>query len=292
MISLSIRNPDDGISSYDSINIYSASSQNGTYTKIKNIAIDLSGATEFSSGFTSYTDNSGTTSTWYEFSYYNTAGAVETNLSIAIQGGTGYLDSRIRDELQDNDSTAPNYPFWTNTQVANARQDAVNALYPHYFKDWVDKSLTTSINSWEYTLPPGLFNVSKIEIWDQTATPYDLIDTIVDFDIIENKIRLQLQTQVALASGYTMYIFADKRITDAADCPSYMDEMLISKACAILLRQLLWDREKYQRYTTIIRPEGGNMPSIMTMIKYYEAVFANRRNEVKKGMPARSMTLD
>ncbi|MHB8544792.1 MAG: hypothetical protein ACYC9S_12460 [Leptospirales bacterium] len=291
MITLSVRNPDDGTASYNDIKVYSSSTQTGTYTLLATVAIDLTQATEFSTGYTVYTDTAGTTSTWYEFSYYNSTSTAESPLSTAIQGGTAYLDTRIRQELQDYDTTAPNYPFWTNDEIAAARQDAVNFLYPFYFKDWVDTSLVTVQNSWTYALPAGLFDVEKIQIWDQTQTPYTLIDTFDDFDITASSIRLHLSSDVNIASGYTMYIFAKKRIQDSADVPGYLDEMLISKACAVLIRKLIWDRSKYQRYTTIIRPEGGNIPSLMQMLKYYEAVVAARKQETKKGIPARDMKL-
>lgn len=291
MITLNVRNPDDATASYDKIRIYSSSSQTGTFTLLATVTIDLTGRTEFSTGFTSYTDSSGTTSTWYEFSYYNSSTLVESTLSIAIQGGTAYLDTRIRMELQDNDSTAPNYPFWTNDTIAAARQDAVNSLYPHFFKEWVDKTLTTTQGNWEYTLPATLFDVSKVEIWDQSASPYTLITVIDDFDVVNGVIRLHLTSDVNLDSGYQMYIYCNKRITDSADVPEYMDELLMNKAVAVLLKQLLWDRLKYARYTTLIRPEGGNAPSIMQMIKYYDQAWMARRDEIKKGMPARDMML-
>lgn len=291
MITLNVRNPDDGTSTYNQIRIYRSTTQTGTFTLQSTVNIDLSGATEFSTGFTSYTDPTGDTTYWYEFSYYSSSTLSESTLSTAIQGGTAYLDSRIRLELSDSDSTAPNYPFWSNSEVAAARQDAVDALYPAYFKDWVDTSLTTVQGSWTYTLPPTLFNVSYIEVWDQTQSPYALITTIEDFDIVGGKIRLQNTSDVNLNSGYTMYIYCSKRITDSADVPSYMDDALIRKAISVLLRKLLWDRAKYQRYTTIIRPEGSNMPSIQSQIKDYEAFFANRLNQVKKGMPSRGMDL-
>lgn len=291
MITLNVRNPDDGTSSYNQIKIYRSATQTGTFTVIETANIDLSGATEFSTGFTSYTDSTGDTTYWYKFSYYQSASSSESTLSTAIQGGTAAIDSRIRLELSDSDTTAPNYPFWTNDEVAAARQDAVNALYPEYFKDWVDTSLTTSQNSWSYTLPATLFNVEYIDVWDQTATPYNKITTITDFDVIGGKIYLNSTSDVNLDSGYTMYIHCSKRITESADVPSHMDEALMRKACAVLLRKLLWDRAKYQRYTTIIRPEGSNMPSIQQQIKDYEAFFNQRLNQVKKGMPARSMDL-
>lgn len=291
MITLSVRNPDDSTSSYDKIKIYSSTTQTGTYSLVSTVAIDLSQATEFSSGFTQYTDSSGTTSTWYEFSYYNSSTLVETTLSTAIQGGTAYLDSRIRIELQDNDTTAPNYPIFSNDEIAAARQDAVNMLYPEYGKEWVDKTVTTVQNQWTYTIPPTLYNINKIEIWDETATPFNKIAEIQAYDVVGNTLRLQNPTDVAINSGYKMYLYATKRITDSADVPSYMDEMLMAKACEVLVRHLVWDRSKYQRYTTIIRPEGGNIPSLMQMIKYYNSLYMTRRNEIKKGMPAREMTL-
>jgi len=71
---------------YDQIKVYRASSEGGVYAEITGVGTRLTIEEELT--VYSYTDDTGTTSHWYETSYFNSTTSDETAKSTARQGGT------------------------------------------------------------------------------------------------------------------------------------------------------------------------------------------------------------
>lgn len=107
MITLTIRNPSDGTTTFDQIKIYRSNTEEGSYSLIG--TVDISSGTS-----TDYTDTTGSASYWYKVTYYNSVTTDESDYSDPQQGGVSdwyifvetdldYLIGLFRIHLGDTD---------------------------------------------------------------------------------------------------------------------------------------------------------------------------------------------
>lgn len=270
---LYIRNPEDGITTYDQIKVYRSDSKNGTYLVINTINIDSSTIDENNSGYTKVTDNTGTSDHWYKVSYYNSVSLVESDLSTEFQGGTTELDTKIRVRMKD---TNVNKYFFTQDELTQARDNAIKSLFPHTWIDTVYEVAITESNKKTITLPQYVSRMDKIKVYDSSG---DLIaNNFLGFYKVGNKLYANDEFPV----GDTFRFIITKAYKIPAECPEEFDPYLIDVAQIELLKILEMDRARYYKYTTSIRPEAGNIPSLNRMIERLEGSTRVKLNSMRR----------
>lgn len=266
MLQLYLRNPNDGITSYDQIKVYRSAAKTGTYTILATVDIDQTTIADNSPGYTLYNDAGGSDSYWYKASYYNSSSLVETDMSDAFQGETTELDTKIRRRVKDSNA---NKYFFSNDEIAQARDIAIKSLYP---ATWIDTTYDVTItdsNKTLITLPSYVARVDGIRVYDSGSNP---VGNYISFYKVGNK----LYPLSEFPTGYTFRIIITKAYKVPAEVPEELDNYLLDVAEIELLKILEMDRSRYYKYTTSIRPEGGNMPSLGRIIDRLE-VNANRK---------------
>ncbi|MCL4482637.1 MAG: hypothetical protein M1445_08500 [Bacteroidetes bacterium] len=282
MIILQIRNPDDEVTSYNQIRIYRSSSQTGVFTLLTTVAIDITTRTDQTQGYTQYTDSAGDTNSWYKVSYYNSSSAAETDKSDAFQGGTSDLDAKIRRRMKD---TNVNKYFFSNEEIADARDMAIQSLWPATWIDTTYEVTITDSNKKTITVPYSVFRVDKIKVYDTNGNLSS--ENYNAYYKVGNKIY-------AIGDFPTNYVFRfiiSKPYTLAAECPFTFENYLVMAAELELLRVMETDRSRYYRYTSSIKPEGGNLPSLSRIIDKLEISMARRRNELRRFREANDINL-
>jgi hypothetical protein len=73
---------------YNQVKIYSATSEDGTYSLLTTVDLTLD------QDFTVYDDSTGTSSTWYKIKYYNATTDALSSYSVAVRG-TGYTEDSL-----------------------------------------------------------------------------------------------------------------------------------------------------------------------------------------------------
>jgi len=148
MITLTIRNPSDGTTTFDRIRIYRAASETGSYNLIA--TIDISDGTS-----TSYTDIDGSSSHWYKVTYYNSVTTKESGFSDPQQGGVSdwyifiqtdldFLIGLLRIHLGD---TAVDSLRYTTSILRTALVAGLKALGPRWkYRYDINSSYTVSRN--------------------------------------------------------------------------------------------------------------------------------------------------
>jgi len=102
--------------------------------------------------------------------------------------------------------------------------------------------------------------------------------TVTDYEVASR----QFIFPFAPASGYTIRLFCDKMFLKAAEVPEIFDSYLLEYMMWQAWKVLEADRSKYYRYTSVAKPEGGNLPSIRATIERLELSLARRLNALRR----------
>jgi hypothetical protein len=271
---LDIRNPDDLTTTYDQIHIQSGAASDGSdMSTLATIDIDTTTATDLSMGFTSYADTAGVAgTTYYRFRYKNSGSGVYSSYSDIFLGGATVMHTRFRRKMRDTNSA--NY-YFTNDDITDMLQNAVNNLFPHTYNEVIDESLTTLTDTEKYSFPIGVFRVNDIEFVNTDGTVYS--------NPKGWKVRArQIIFSNTPPTGYIMRLYADKRFLKFAEVPEQFDGLILDMMRQQAFETFEADRTKYYRYQSVANPEGGNLPSIKGVIERLELTIPRRLNSLRR----------
>ena len=268
-----INNPNDGSSTYDQIAI-----EKGTLADGSNMAllatpnIDTSTATDLSTGYTSYLDGAGLPADYYRFRYKNSGSSAYSAYSDIFQAGTTIMHTRFRNRMRDRNSASY---FFTNNDITDILANSIRKLFPHTYNEVIDESITTNSAVRKYSFPNGVHRVNDIEFLDANG----------DVAIFPRNWKLRAK-QIIFDSpppdGYTMRLYADKMFRKLAEVPDFLDDLILDLMQLEALQTFEMDRSKYYKYTTVVNPEGGNLPSITRAIERLTLTTSQRLNSLRR----------
>jgi len=271
---IDIRNPKDLVTTYDQIEIQRGLAANGSDMAdiVTNLAIDTSKATDLSTGFTSYLDNTGTADHYYRFRYKISLSSAYSSYSDIFQAGTTIMHTRFRRKMRD---TNPANYFFTNDDISMYLQLAIYKLYPHTYNEVIDESLSPLVNTWKYSFPTGVQRVNNIEFLDTAGN--------VVFSPRSWTIRAkQIIFSGLPPTGYVMRLYADKMFQKLAEIPEFLDDLILDLMRLQAYEDMEADRSKYYKYTTNVNPEGGNIPSISRIIERLQQTTNSRLQSLRR----------
>lgn len=280
---LDIRNPLDLEETYDQIEIERDTDSTGaTMANIATVSIDETTANDLSTGFTTYLDANGTVDThYYRYRFKNsTSGAVSSYSDIYL-AGTTVMHTKFRNRMRDTNSS--NY-FFSNSEITDFLQNAINKLYPWSYNEVIDETLTTAASTEKYTIPLGIFRVNEVELIDSSGI-------VVSKPTGYKKRGRQLIFDSTPPTGYTIRLYGDKQFQDLGEVPGLFDDLIIDLMQLEAMQTFEMDRSKYYRYTTVTNPEGGNLPSLSRAIERIEITTNSRLNKLKRVRRAADMKL-
>lgn len=272
MLQLYLRNPSDGVISYDQIKVYRSDSINGIYALIATVNIDQTTIADNSPGYTLYIDSTGASTHWYKVSYYNSSSTTESDQSDSFQGDTTELDAKIRRRMKD---TNVNKYFFTNDDIAQARDIAIKSLYPATWIDTTYDVIITAANKNLISLPSYIARMDDIRVYTADGK---FSGGYNSFYKVGNKIYPLNEFPV----GSTFRFIITKPYKVPAEIPEELDNYLLDVAQIDLLKGMEMDRSRYYSYTTSIRPEGGNLPSLSRMIDRLEISASRKLNSYRR----------
>jgi len=158
---------------YNQAKVYSSTSETGTYSLAATTDLTLD------QDSTVYTDNAGTSTTWYKIKYYNSTSGSLSSFSVPVQG-TGYTEDSLRsmsDEVME-DFGDPTGKDLTRDQVCNYLRGGVRKIttelmkfYPEYFRTYTTQALTAS--DYDYALPTGFMGFIRVDVNYSSSTATD-----------------------------------------------------------------------------------------------------------------------
>lgn len=269
---IDIRNPNDLTATYDQIEIQGSanSDMSSPTTLTSSLAIDTSTANDLSTGYTSYLDSTGYN--YYRFRYKVSASAAVSDWSDIFAANTTVMHTRFRNRMHDTNSA--NY-YFTNAQVTDILANAINKLYPASWNEVIDETLSSSGTEEKYTFPVGIFRVNQIELIDSAG---EVQSRPLNYQIVGRKIIFTHP----LTSGYTLRLYADKKFSKLGEVPEEFDSLILDLMTLEAYQSFEADRSRYFKYTTVTNPEGGNLPSLKSVVERYEAITKLRLNELRR----------
>lgn len=266
------RNPQDGTTTYDKMRTYRATSQSGSFSVVATTTIDTTTAIDQSSGYTLYSDTAGTSASWYKTSWYHSVSLAESDLTSAFAAGTMPFDDKIRRRLKD--TNVATY-FFTNEEIADFRERALQSLYPATWIDTVYEIAVTDNNKRSITVPFTVFRVDTIKVVNSNG------DNCGEHNAYY-KVGNTLYAVNSFPVGYTLRMVVTKPFRLDVETPEHFESYLLDMAELDALRTMETDRSRYYKYTTTIRPEGGNLPSLNRIISNLEESAARKLNTIRR----------
>ncbi len=227
VIRLFSENPTDGVSSFNQTRFYEADDSIGTNsTLIATVNMDLAALSPLSPGFTAVNYPSGSNTKYYASSWFNSTSSAETAKSQWVQGGIDRWDTRFLNELADTTNAV-----WSPTDLSYFKDSAVEALYPEFFLETIDTSLSVVNNQTtqtrEYTLPFGVFHISEVGIGNpnnQATYPFTVVKA-ANWQFEKNKLRFL--SLAGLSDGFPIRLVCHKKYTSVGEIPQRLDQVAL-----------------------------------------------------------------
>ena len=263
-IKLDLRNPDDLTSTYDQIEIQRAITN--TVAGMADIKTDLSilstYASDLSTGYTTYTDEDGVEGThYYRFRYKNAASGAVSSYSDIFPAGGSVFHTRFRRRMRDTNSN--NY-FFTDDDIEIFGVETVEELYPiTWIETYLDTMITPDSSTEVFAFASGVTRVNSIEFINSSGENQG---TIKGWQIRGRYVIFDNPP----SSGDTIRVWVEKKFTKLAEVPEQWDGYIMHKLMMKAYETLEADRSRYYKYTSVAKPEGGNLPSLDKVITRLE----------------------
>jgi hypothetical protein len=254
---LDIRNPRDLTTTYDQIEIRGSanSDMSSPTTLTSSLSINTATASDLSTGYTTYLD--GTGYAYYQFRYKHSVSGATSDWSEIFAVDTTVMHTRFRRKMRDTNSQ--NY-FFSNEDITNYLTGAITRLYPHTYNEVIDETLIPTANTYKYTFPIGIQRVNDLEYIDAQG---NVAGRPNGWSIRAKQIIFDAPP----STGYIFRIYADKMFQKLAEIPEFLDDLILDLMRLQAYEDLEANRSQYYKYTTLVQPEGGNVPSIGRIIE-------------------------
>lgn len=273
-------NPKDGTTTFDKVRFYRADDTSGTNeTLIATVDIDTTTTTAIHPGFTSYVDSAGVLTKYYASSWYNSTSAVETNRSTYVLAGKDRLDTRFENDMQDADEEV-----FSQTDKADFKKDAIEALYPEFYRDVIDTSLEVAYSStstkYIYTVPFGIFSITEVgygNINADSTTSHDFKTVKPAYWKFEGN-QLRFDSLPPWQDGDTIRLVAQKKYLEMGEVPVYLDSLLLLH---MKMSAYLKMADDYPRFLKWGQLQNGTKVSFENL-RVHAREFERKFNDLKK----------
>lgn len=280
IIKLYSDNPKDGSTSFDKIRFYEANDNTGAAASlVATVSIDSTTVTPLNPGYTTYVHNTGSLTKYYASTYYNSTTLNESSYSTWVLGGTDRWDTMFMSEMQDTSSTV-----WTATDRASFKKKALEALYPDFFRNVIDTSIS-AVNSspnitYTYTVPFGIFSISEVGYGNLNTT------SIVSrsFKVVKReywkfeKNVLHFDPLPPFSNGDTIRLVAQKKYIEIGEVPEYLDPLVMEH---MRMSAYIKMADDFPRFLTWSKLQQGTKVSFENL-RVHAREFERRFTDMKK----------
>jgi len=281
VIKLYSDNPDNGIDSFDKIRFYEATDNDGTgATLIATVAINIANVNPIDPGFTSTPYTSGSTTKYYASTWYNSITGAETDKSDWILGGTDRWDTMFRLLMKDTAKTV-----WADADLAEFKRNAIEALYPEFFYESIDTSLTVVNNSTtktkSYSLPLGIFNISEVGVGnpnDEDNYPFGIV-VASNWNIEQNK--LVFGSLSDLTDGYPIRLICSRKYYDVGQVPARLDSLIMLHLRKSAYMQMVDDYPRFLNWSRLQKGTRVTFEGLKLLVNQYDNMFQKEKDRIK-----------
>lgn len=231
--------------------LYSDTASTGTFTSA---IATIEATTGTDQNTTLYTHTVGTSANWYRIKYGTSAATTTNWIGEAMQGGTSRLYNVIRRRLDDTTSTS--YEF-SDDLIWDCINEAILDHADLVKNEEVDKSLTSTADTFEYTLPAYVENIFKIKLFSGT----DYCGDVTNFITVGRTLSLKR----SLSAGYTMWIFYQKRPRNESDVDEKYDGLIVAAALLKVLDRQILKRSRFAQWGVQAKTDDTSVAELITM---------------------------
>ena len=273
-------NPIDGTDTFNQVRFYEATDSSGTGTAlIAIVSIDTTTINPIDPGFTMYTHTTGDNTKYVSATYYSTTNNNETRRSDWVLQGQDRWDTMFTSELQDSTSSV-----WTATDRSYIKGKALQALFPDFFYESIDTSLTVVNNSTTqtkiYTVPIGIFQISEVGVGNPNSftQPFRLV--IQDnWEFEQNKLRFFNMS--GLSDTYPLRIVASKKYMEVGQVPTRLDPLAMLYMKMSAYQKLADDYPRYLKWSRLQKGNKVTLEGLRLLIKDLRNQFEEERGRQK-----------
>lgn len=216
--------------------------------------------------FSVYNDVDGISTSWYRYTYKDSANAVLGAVSAAIQAGDSKIRTWLKADLPSTDVTTAAWDRWIEETFTELSTEKI-------FRELAPISLTGASNTYEYNLTPEVRAVLRVDIYQGTVR----VKPSRAWEIWNGQIRL---LQPSSAYTYKVYTLGDifsfghmnrQQYTFFAWCvrKKYLDYRL-------------GQRSDWKWWTMSDRTSDSDIPRIQSLKADADSEYARRLANLKK----------
>lgn len=276
-------NPKDGLATFDKVKFYRADDALGTgATLVSTVNIDTTTTSAIHPGFTTLVDTAGNLTKYYAAAWYNSISAAESTKSPWVLAGKDRLDTRFEEDMQDSAEAV-----FTQTDKANFKRDAIEALYPEFYRDVIDTSLTavvtTADTDYIYTVPFGIFGISEVgygNVDNTTVLPRS-------FKIVKpaywkfEKNQLRFDSLPPWSNGDVLRLVAQKKLLEVGEVPTFLDSLLLLHMKMDAYLKLADDFPRFLKWGQLQQGTKVSFENLRVHAREFERKFNDLKKQIK-----------
>lgn len=276
-------NPKDGVATFDKVRFYRATDANGTgATLVATVAIDVSTTSAINPGFTSYVDTAGVLTSYYASAWYNSVSGAESTKSTYVLAGKDRLDTRFENDMQDTTGTV-----FSTADKSSFKKDAIEALYPEFYRDVIDTSLaivnTSTNQTYIYTVPFGIFSISEVgygDIDNSSTDPRDFAVVKPAYWKFE-KNQLRFDTLPSWNDGDLIRLVGQKKYLDVGEVPAHLDSLLVIHMKMSAYLKLADDFPRFLKWGQLQQGTKVSFENLRVHAREFERKFNDLKKQIK-----------
>lgn len=166
--------------------------------------------------------------------------------------------------------------FFNQEDLDFFQEQAVARLWPlTWFETYSDTAFVPTGSTKIFTFPVGVTRVNGLEFLDQDGVN------------IGRSIGWQVRGKMILfddhpPSSLTIRAWVEKMFTKFSEVPEVWDSHLLNIMRLQAFETMEADRNKFYKYNSVAKPEGGNLPSLDRIITRIEAQISKRENQLRR----------
>ena len=216
---------------------------------------------------TVYTHIPGTSANWYKIKYGTSVAATSDWIGDALQGGTSRLYNVIRRRLAD--TTEP-YEF-SDDLIWDCITEAILDHAGVIKNEQIYKDITTTADTYEYTLPEYCESVFKIKVFSGTSFCGEVTNFI--------QVGRTLSLKRSLGAGYALWIYHQKKSRNESDIDEKYDGLLVSAILLKILQRQIQKRARFAQWGTEAKTDDTSVSELIGMKNNAQLDYESQRRK-------------
>lgn len=282
VLKLYSENPKDGTTTFDKVRFYEATDSSGTGAAIVTggeIAIDTTTLTQVDPGYTSVVYKSGDLTKFYASTWYISSTATETNKSTWVKGGQDRWDTMFKEELKDTAEAV-----WDATDRSYFKIKALEALYPDFFYETIDTSLTADNDttpSYQYTMPFAIFAIHEVGIGKPNDTVNQPFTVVHPDNWVFEQNKLRFISLSGITNAYQIRLVVSKKYLDVGEVPARLDPLVMIHMRMSAYQQFVDDYPRFLKWARLQKGTKVTFEGLKLLVRDLERKFNVERERQK-----------